>query len=107
MSISDAEKNRFLEVDLYNAFRYLFEGAIAWWAWKTPNQNDPAICRHQGVLGMYTAFMEARALYDFFHTRKRNNGDGDNALADHFVRNWKANQSDVYKDYMASRLAGQ
>jgi hypothetical protein len=106
--ITDEDRLKFLKEDLYNTLRYLFEGAIAWDAWKqtegkSPEEKScPAICRHQGVLGMYTTFMEARALYDFFHKRKTSN-DGDNALADHFALNWTATESHVYSRYMARR----
>ncbi len=99
MSITDADREEFLRDDFYNALRYLFEGAIAWDAWK---QSENDAFWHQGALGMYTTFMEARALYDFFHKRKTPN-DGDNARADHFVLRWEGSKSDVYLRYMAQR----
>jgi hypothetical protein len=107
MSITDTDRKQFLEKDFYNALRYLFEGAIAWDAWKQTEEKAakveprPVIFRHQGALGMYTTFMEARALYEFFHKHGTRSHDDDSARADDFASNWKANESDVYKDYMA------
>jgi hypothetical protein len=85
----------------------LFEGAIAWDAWKQTQDKAakgkpcPVIFRHQGALGMYTSFMEARTLYEFFHKHGTRKDDDDSARADDFASKWKANESDVYKDYMA------
>jgi hypothetical protein len=96
-----------LEEDFYNALRYLFEGAIAWDAWKQTEEKAakgepcPIIFRHQGALGMYTSFMEARALYEFFHKHGARSDGDDSARADDFASKWKANKSDVYRDYMA------
>ena len=107
MSVTDADRKQFLGEDFYNALRYLFEGAIAWDAWKRTKEKAakgepcPVIFRHQGVLGMYTTFMEARALYEFFHKHGPRSDDDDGARADDFASNWKANKNDVYKDYMA------
>ena len=107
MSVADAHRRQSLEDDLYNALCYLFEGAIAWDAWKRTTEkaagekpSSTVILRHQGVLGMYTAFMEARALYEFFHKHGRRGHD--DARADDFASEWKANQTDVYKNYMAA-----
>jgi hypothetical protein len=55
---------------------------------------------------MYTTFTEARALYEFFHhhdSRRSDSDDArlDDARADHFATNWKAAESEVYKDYVA------
>jgi hypothetical protein len=105
--INDADRKRFLQEDLYNALRYLFEGAIAWDAWKRTEEKaakgepHPAVFRHQGVLGMCTTFMEARALYEFFHKHARRRIDSDDARADDFASTWRADESEVYKDYMA------
>ncbi len=97
MSITDADRKQFLKEDLYNALRYLFEGAIAWYAWKQNKEN----CRHQGALAMYTAFMEARALYEFFYNQNPLKSNSDDARATDFAARWKADESEVYRDYFA------
>ncbi len=104
MGITDADRNQFLGEDFYNSLRYMFEGAIAWHAWKQATEKRErasSIFRHQGVLGMYTTFMEARALYEFFHNHAPRRSDSDDARADDFASTWRADKSGVYKDYMA------
>lgn len=104
MDITDADRTQFLQDDFYNSLRYMFEGAIAWHAWKQAlekrDQSWP-IFRHQGVLGMYATFIEARALYEFFHSHNSRRSDSDDARADDFATNWRAAESEVYQDYAA------
>jgi hypothetical protein len=103
MGISTADQNQYLRDDYYNSLRYLFEGAIAWHAWKHADSSSDVICRHQGVLGMYTAFVEARVLYEFFHNHKSRGNNSDDARADDFTSSsWRANESTVYRDYLAA-----
>jgi hypothetical protein len=104
MGITDADRTQFLQHDFYNSLRYMFERAIAWHAWKQAQEKrdqSSSIFRHQGVLGMYATFTEARALYEFFHHHDSLRSDRDDARADDFATNWKAAESEVYKDYVA------
>jgi hypothetical protein len=50
---------------------------------------------------MYMAFTEARALYEFFHNHGVRESSSDDARADDFASTWKADRSEVYKDYIA------
>ena len=84
---------RFLKEDLYDALRWLFEGAIAWEA----ARSRPEHCRHQGVLGMQTSLVQARALYEFFYSHEQ----GDDARAVHFASTWRPLETDLYRAYMA------
>jgi hypothetical protein len=78
----------------------MFEGAIAWEAWKLSKGS----ARHQGVLGMYTVFMEARALYEFIHSHKLPLRFPDEARADDFASPpWQAKKSAVYSHYMDNK----
>jgi hypothetical protein len=104
MDISDADRTQFLQKDFYNSLRFMFEGAIAWHAWKqTLEKRDQfsSLFRHQGVLGMYATFTEARALYEFFQNHESRRNDRDDAHADDFAPNWRAAESEVYKNYVA------
>lgn len=85
-------KEKFLKEDFYNSLRWLFEGAIAWKA----NFDEPQRTRHQGVLGLFTSLVQARALYEFFY----GSAGGDNARFSDFVGRWKPTQTDLYANYM-------
>jgi hypothetical protein len=86
-------RQKFLEVDLYNSLRWLFEGAIAWKA----SFDRPERTRHQSALGMFTSLVQARALYEFFYA----NGGSDDARVCDFVARWSPAKTDLYVDYMA------
>ncbi len=90
----DSTKEKFLREDLYNALRWLFEGAIAW---EAARRRPESAGRHQGLLGMYASLMEARALYEFFYGQ----GHGDDARACHFASAWNPGETDHYQRYMA------
>lgn len=90
------DEKDFLEKDLYDALRWLFVGAVNWYA----TFNRPELCPHQRVLGMYTTFVQARALYDFFYKKT---GHPDDAVAVHFFESeseWKPDETRLYTDYM-------
>jgi hypothetical protein len=85
------EKNEFLKNDLYDSLRWLFVGAVAWYA--------PERCPNQIVLGMYTSLVQARALYEFYYGRE----NGDNARSVEFARSWRPVRTSLYSKYMAAR----
>ncbi len=89
-----SSKEKFLKEDLYDALRWLFEGAVAW---KAARERPEGAERHQSVLGMYTSLVQARALYEFFYAH----GQGDDARACHFAPAWNPSQTDLYRRYMA------
>ena len=95
MAPTEAELKKFLEKDLYDALRWLFEGAIAWGAPTSTAEH----CRHQRVLGMYTTLVQARALYEFFFGAASRDDD---ARAAHYCSTtWQPPQSRLYQDYMS------
>ncbi|MGO9087339.1 MAG: hypothetical protein ACLQBK_19135 [Candidatus Sulfotelmatobacter sp.] len=98
------ELHDFLSDDLYDALRWLFEGAVAWEAARVrPSQSG----RHQKVFGMYTSLVQARSLYEFFYGQKR--GQPDDARANDFTSKskWTAPPSPLYARYMESRRPAQ
>lgn len=95
MQVANPEGIAFLEEDFYDSLRWLFVGAITWVAAK----RSPII-RHQDVLGMYTTVVQARALYEFFYARQRD----DDARATDFVAQWSPARSQLYVTYMAGGM---
>jgi hypothetical protein len=97
------DEKTFLEEDLYDALRWLFVGAVNWYA----TFDRPDICPHQRVLGMYTTFVQARALYDFFYKDDHDKTKHlDDALAAHFFASaskWKPDETELYKTYMKGK----
>lgn len=91
VQVSDQDKIAFLQADFYDSLRWLFVGAVAWEAAKTSARVE-----HQAVLGMYTAAVQARALYEFFYGKPNR----DDARAKHFVAKVWAPTA-LYTDYMA------
>jgi hypothetical protein len=87
------EKKEFLKEDLLNALRWLFVNAVVWHA----SENDR-------LSAMYTSFVEARALYEFYFAGR---GKGDDARAVHFADQWAEPQSAPYLKYMAPRAPAQ
>jgi hypothetical protein len=86
-------QNNFLKDDLYDALRWLFEGAITW---EAARRNTACALRHQSVLGMYASLVQARALYEFFYKE----GKDDDARAKHFAPAWKPQKTQIYQKYM-------
>lgn len=87
------QKNDFLEKDFYDALRWLFVGAVTWHATGVQQER----CPHQRVLSMYTAFVQARALYEFYGA----GGRGDDVRARHLIPSWRFN-SRLHARYMAA-----
>jgi hypothetical protein len=89
------ERIKFLENDLADALKGLFVGAVIWKAADTSE-----ICPFQKGIGMFASFLQARALYEFYHSK--GSGKDDDARAKDFAPAWDvAQQSDLYKQYMA------
>lgn len=90
---SVSAKILFLQEDLYDSLRWLSAGALAWEAAKANQTVD-----HQGVLGMYTAVVQARALYEFFYADAR---EDDDARAKDFTGTWDPERTPLYSQYIA------
>jgi hypothetical protein len=73
--------NNFLRADLKDALKWLFVGAIVWQAAKEKKQE---CCSNQDALGMFTSFMQARSLYEFYYGPPE--GKDDDARAEQFAR---------------------
>jgi len=73
---TEAEKVSFLDEDFYDCLRWL---VVAAHAWDAPQDR----IAHQKVLAMMTAFVQARALYEFYRPRS-GGGDDDGARAHDF-----------------------
>ena len=94
MTVPDrATLESFLKDDLYDALRWLFEGAVSW---ESARRNTARAARHQSVLGMYASLVQARALYEFFYKEEKN----DAARAKHFAPTWKPQKTQLYQKYM-------
>jgi hypothetical protein len=86
-----AQANEFLEKDLLDALRWLFVGAVTWHA----TEGQP-----ERVLAMYTSFVQARALYEFYFTK---GCKPDDARACNFTSSpWTEPPSTLYAKYMAN-----
>jgi hypothetical protein len=80
--------------DLKDALKWLFVGAVVWEAAKG---KQP--CPNQDALGMFTTFVQARALYDFYYKEER---DSDDARAEDFCdATWEPPKSTLYLRYVA------
>jgi hypothetical protein len=91
------EKKEFLEKDLYNTLRWLFVSAVIWHA--SEGRAGPG-----RLLGMYTNFVEARALYEFYYTQ---GNKPDDARAHHFSSSWTEPKTALYIKYMDSQTPAQ
>lgn len=96
----------FLNDDLYDALKWLFVGAVTWYA--HPEAEDKDYLR---ALGMFTCFVQARALYEFFYCAAKTPAPaakGSTAFAQQFVPLWKANDPQkLYEQYMAKDTPAQ
>ena len=88
-----AEKNAFLKADLRDALEWLFVGAVVWHA----ASDKPERCCHQKPLGMFSVFIQARALYEFYCKKERTLDD---ARALDFCDSWTPPNSSLYRDYV-------
>lgn len=96
MIVTDEEKRRFLNDDLYNELRWLFFGAVTWAASGNHlGEKDP--------LAMIASLTHARALYEFYYSGGKRPRPGD-ARATHFctIHPWTPAESVLYKNYMAA-----
>lgn len=97
------EEIDFLKKDLYNTLKELFIGAVTWRA------HLDADTRYLRDLGMFSCFVQARALYEFFYL-KPNGGSklGGTASAYHFIRSWKpSDERQLYAKYMDKNTPAQ
>lgn len=93
---NNAEKERFINEDLYDALRWLFVAAVSWEA----SRSQPHHCANQDALAMFANITQARALYEFYYCAPKQDDD---ARACHFARAWKPKESDPYRKYMAGQ----
>lgn len=100
MTVPGKPEEEFIRNDLYDALRWLFEGAVAWEAARVKPQFSG---RHQIVLGMYTSFVQARAIYEFYYKT----GKGDDFRAKHFAPKWKPAESPLYRKHMDQHKPAQ
>ena len=96
-----AIEQEFLRDDLYDALRWLFEGAVVWEAARMMPQRAG---RHQAVLGMYTSLVQARALYEFYYRKK---SAKDDVRVKDFAPRWKPTENPLYKAYMDQGMPAQ
>jgi hypothetical protein len=89
------EKKEFLEKDFYNSLRWLFVSAVTWHAAKD---------RPERLFAMYTNFVEARSLYEFYYTKGTK---FDDARALQFADSWTAPTSTLFRKYMDTRTPAQ
>jgi hypothetical protein len=88
------EKTEFLQKDLLNSLRWLFVNAVVWHA-----------SAKERLTAMYTCFVEARALYEFYFSKHTTQSD--DARAKHFADSWTEPESALYVKYMASHRPAQ
>lgn len=92
------QQNEFLEKDFPDALKWLFVGAVVWQAAK----QKPERCCHQGALGMFMSFVQARALYEFFQGEEQSAGKQkpNDTRAWEFCDSWVVPESRLYREYM-------
>jgi hypothetical protein len=102
MDVSKAKKD-FLKDDLYNSLKELFVGAVTWQA----HPQEKNIC-YLRDLGMFTCFVQARALYEFFYDKVEQTKTGGTACAHHFASSWKpCDPQNLYSKYMGKNTPAQ
>lgn len=87
----DNNKVMFFE-DLRDTLKWLLVGALIWEASK-----GKQVCPNQDALGMFTSFVQARALYEFFCEKKKDHKD--DARAADFCDSWDPPESALYARY--------
>lgn len=87
----DNNKITFFE-DLKDVMKWLLVGAVVWEASKARH-----VCPNQDALGMFTSFVQARALYQFYYNKEKNHPD--DALAEDFCDSWRPPESTLYARY--------
>lgn len=101
------QKQRFLDEDFRDALKWLCVGAATWKRYL--EGEDP---RHERALGMFTAFIQARALYEFFYKKPSHpKADDDTArvssFSDFLRDGWSPPASELYTRYMADYRPAQ
>jgi hypothetical protein len=97
------EQEEFLEKDLFDSLRWLFVNAVVWHASdiRPESENKPEL-----LPAMYTSFVQARALYEFYFSPQCK---GDDARVRHFLtdpNSW-TEKSDLYDQYMGPQTPAQ
>jgi hypothetical protein len=97
------EQEEFLEKDLFDSLRWLFVNAVVWHASdiRPESENKPEL-----LPAMYTSFVQARALYEFYFSPQCK---GDDARVRHFLtdpNSW-TEKSDLYDKYMGPQTPAQ
>ena len=85
-------KDLFLREDLKDALRWLLVGAVIW---KDSGRKEH--CPNQDAVGMFTTFVQARALYEFYYDKERDHPD--DARAGDFCDSWEPPDSTLYARY--------
>ena len=97
---TEDDKREFLKEDLRETLKELVVGAVMWQAAKTADKTER--CPHQAAVGMFTAYVQARALYEFFY-KKRGSNDDDDARASDFTKTgkeWAPSKVGLLDDYL-------
>jgi hypothetical protein len=89
--IMDKSNAAFFE-DLKDSLKWLFVGAVVWKA-----SNGRQVCPNQDALGMFTSFVQARALYEFYCEARKDRDD--DARAEDFCDSWATPKSALYARY--------
>jgi hypothetical protein len=96
---SQCDRQRFLEEDMYNDLRWLFDAAVIWKAADERGTDLTTLGRHADVHTMHASVALARSIYEFFFDSiERYPND---ARARHFSKTWDENRSDCYDKYFA------
>jgi hypothetical protein len=96
-SLTDADRETFLKEDLPDSLKWLVVGAAMWQATES-QERKPELVPHQRPVGMFTTFIQARALYEFFYAQKRTDDD---ARAKDFTDSWKPKNSPTLERYLS------
>jgi hypothetical protein len=92
----DNDKDLFLKEDLKDALKWLLVGAVVWEAAKGKER-----CPNQDAIGMFTNFVQARALYEFYY-KGEDDRKPDDARAIDFCDSWQPSPSRLYARYVES-----
>lgn len=99
-------KKDFLRDDLRDSLKWLFVGAVVWHAHPLDKDKD-----YLRAMGMFTALVQARGLYEFFNNsdRKQQIRSGGTARAKDFSPSWKKADDpfELYSKYMANKKPAQ
>jgi hypothetical protein len=98
---------KFLVDDLSHALKELLVAAIVWKA-TDKKEGESALCPFQRDIAMYASFVQARALYDFYSSKKKRipkkGEEQDDARASDFVPKGEwiklESESELYRNYM-------